>query len=616
MCPQSPDLCDRPQIWSDTDSTMRDAITHFMWGYQEHFRHALQRETERILSSLKPGLRPKVFLVGVRTNAQEQVLPACVEPELHHWAPSNALYNVLDDVPAIQEAYPESQLWHSDPIAQGRADRSLFRRAVRDAVKRRLEACSGFPEDTCLFASWPAERDAFLVITVIAVTKSVLEEAPTVTPGYVSLTAVRSYPVPCSLVEAVIREIHENVQAEIVRPDAGDGLSVLGSADQIIRQAGLRFFSGLLYRVDQDSMIGGAAAEVFDVLMRLALAPYERAEARGQLLFADKAAGVGTPVLRLAQPVPLSQARALRKLLVLTNDELALRCNCDDAFELARLDSGGTAQSIPRVVIRIAGRGKWAVSFGDQHVMVMNDGVPSLPQPAVDELRLASNLRRILRSMTKTAAAAFARIGSNLATSGHGALVVLTENATEETIRLGHESLPITPMVLTPELARKVSEIDGALLCDPEGNCHAVGVILDGTASASGDRGRGSRFNSALRYVASSQRPTAAMVVSEDGGLDLLPPLRPTLSRYELTSQLAELERLALSPSIPPDRDREADVIHWIEKHAFYLDQIECESVNRWITVCEDRFSSKSDLRMGRGQLRPDSGFDPTRDLV
>jgi len=587
-----------------------------MWGYQQHFRLTVQRETERILASLKPGLRPKVFLVGVRIDDEKQALPACVEPELHHWAPSDALYDVLDDVPAIQEAYPESQLWHSHPIAQEREDRMLFRRAVRDAVTCRLEACQGFPKDTCLFASWPAEGDGFLVLTVITVTKSVLEEVPTVTPGYVSLSAVRSYPVPCSLVEAVIGQIHESANAEILRPDAGDGLSVLGSADQIIRQAGLRFFSGLLYRVDQDSMIAGIAAEVFDGLTRLALAPYERAEARGQLLFANKAASVGTPVLRLAKPVPLSQARTFRKLLVLTNDELALRCDCDDAFEVVRLDSGGPAQSVPGVVIRIAGRGKWAVSFGDQQVMVMDDGQPLLPQPAVDEQRLAFDLRRILRSMTDGDAAAFARIGSGLATSGHGALVVVTENALEETIRLSNESLPLAPMALTPELARKLSEIDGALLCDPEGNCHAVGVILDGTASALGDRGRGSRFNSALRYVASSQRPTAAMVVSEDGGLDLLPPLRPALSRNELNSRLAELERLALSPSTPPDRDSEVDVMEWIEKHAFYLDQSQCESVNRWIAACEDRFFSKSDLRIGRRQVKPDPGFDPTRDLV
>ncbi len=106
------------------------------------------------------------------------------------------------------------------------------------------------------------------------------------------------------------------------------------------------------------------------------------------------------------------------------------------------------------------------------------------------------------------------------------------------------------------------------------------------------------------------------MVVSEDGGLDLLPPLRPALSQDELTSRLAELERLALSPSTPPDRDREVDVMDWIEEHAFYLNQSQCESVNRWITACDDRFFSKSDLRIGRRPLQHDPGFDPSRDLV
>ena len=51
--------------------------------------------------------------------------------------------------------------------------------------------------------------------------------------------------------------------------------------------------------------------------------------------------------------------------------------------------------------------------------------------------------------------------------------------------------------LLSPELIERISGIDGAVLLDRDCKCHAIGVILDGMASQSGDPSRGARFNSA-----------------------------------------------------------------------------------------------------------------------
>jgi DNA integrity scanning protein DisA with diadenylate cyclase activity len=76
---------------------------------------------------------------------------------------------------------------------------------------------------------------------------------------------------------------------------------------------------------------------------------------------------------------------------------------------------------------------------------------------------------------------------------------------------------------MTPSVLRLVTNIDGAVLIEPSGMCHAIGAILDGLATEKGDSSRGSRYNSALRYVNSSKYPVLAVVVSEDGWIDLLP---------------------------------------------------------------------------------------------
>ena len=66
--------------------------------------------------------------------------------------------------------------------------------------------------------------------------------------------------------------------------------------------------------------------------------------------------------------------------------------------------------------------------------------------------------------MTKSVATTFARIGAALAASGHGALLVIAEKASEEAERLGNQSLSVEPTPLSPELASKFSQIDG---CHP-----------------------------------------------------------------------------------------------------------------------------------------------------
>jgi len=71
---------------------------------------------------------------------------------------------------------------------------------------------------------------------------------------------------------------------------------------------------------------------------------------------------------------------------------------------------------------------------------------------------------------------------------------------------------------------RLITAIDGAVLIDPGNRCHAIGAILDGLASEAGDPSRGARYNSALRYVAASLHACLAIVVSEDGMIDVVSP--------------------------------------------------------------------------------------------
>jgi hypothetical protein len=61
-------------------------------------------------------------------------------------------------------------------------------------------------------------------------------------------------------------------------------------------------------------------------------------------------------------------------------------------------------------------------------------------------------------------------------------IIYVTDAATEAT-RLSRQGMLVTPVLLNDELLASFSKIDGSILCDPDGVCHAIGVILDGAAN-------------------------------------------------------------------------------------------------------------------------------------
>lgn len=110
-----------------------------------------------------------------------------------------------------------------------------------------------------------------------------------------------------------------------------------------------------------------------------------------------------------------------------------------------------------------------------------------------------------------------------------GTMVVITEpdTAKDEVKRLKKQSTPILKTQLNPIFIKHLTAIDGALYCDTDANCHAIGVILDGLSQEHlGDASRGARFNSAYKYLEKlkiDNAPCVIAIISEDGMVNLIP---------------------------------------------------------------------------------------------
>jgi hypothetical protein len=157
-------------------------------------------------------------------------------------------------------------------------------------------------------------------------------------------------------------------------------------------------------------------------------------------------------------------------------------------------------------------------------------------------------------------------------------MLVISSAAITEAERLDAQCTRVGPFPLTDALIPKLTAIDGSVLIDTTGTCHAIGVILDGTASPRCSPERGARYNSAVRY-AYGRNDAMAVVKSEDGMVNIFPDLRPQIRRSEILGKLAELRTLA-GRSALETKDL-YPVIEWLQNHEFYLNAAECEEANR-----------------------------------
>ena len=120
----------------------------------------------------------------------------------------------------------------------------------------------------------------------------------------------------------------------------------------------------------------------------------------------------------------------------------------------------------------------------------------------------------------------------------HGTTIVFSIFAKEEAERLNRTSFRIAEIPLNSNrgIIKQITAIDGAVMCDFDGICYAIGVILDGMAvgiqekkarkgnaysQEPEDISRGARYNSAIRYK--NANPCSIIcIVSEDGDVNII----------------------------------------------------------------------------------------------
>jgi hypothetical protein len=165
----------------------------------------------------------------------------------------------------------------------------------------------------------------------------------------------------------------------------------------------------------------------------------------------------------------------------------------------------------------------WELSRQGRLLLRSEMGRLSAGRRQMRDREITAFARRVL-GLDAAGASRILHLIKGAAATGQGGMLVFSEAAEQEAERLREDGIRVKPFMLEAEDLPAFSVMDGAILMDLEGCCHALGVILDGLACPGADSSRGARYNSALRYHAKNAgKKLLLAVLSDDGMFNLIP---------------------------------------------------------------------------------------------
>lgn len=464
-----------------------------LWGNQQRFRQGLQSSAARLFESAGEPMSPRAVLVGA--DAAGAVLVDAADPEV---------------AAAVAASLAATRLPTDDTDA--------LRRAVRAAVERTLSV----PETAVLVGDGGRVADAWHVLPVLCFERRRWTSKPALRRGVAEHHLVASFQE--ALADQLLDAASDALRSQRSPDDFGAHVDP-ALIDETIRRAAARLTDGIVARVGHEGRSG-----LHHAMDAVAAQPYEGRAGLGRVVLA-RADHPGVDMrIRFVDPIPVSSTRRFRKALEVTNDVLSLVCDGTHLRGLgvvrggsSSAPSGGDGAGEAIFALDVLGRGEWQVAHDAVPLLRVANTQPVFPQlPLPVEVfhravthtfpGVSHREARVLWDLTETASR----------TEG-GTILVFHPEAEAEARRLAAQAQLVEAEVLGPRAVEAITAIDGAVLLDPFGRCHAIGVILDGVASDAGEPGRGARFNSAIRYHEGHGARALVVVISEDGMIDLVP---------------------------------------------------------------------------------------------
>ncbi|GAA4896292.1 diadenylate cyclase [Tessaracoccus lubricantis] len=555
-----------------------------LWEGQARFRRSLEQVANDVLDAAGVDIDPRAFLVALPISPDGDVL---VEPQRGHFDRTILKQASTLATRRLNKLVRDGELDDDSQAHLAALESRTRRRVVADKLDAAARATGRVH-----FVGLGVRIGEHLAFPVLALHADPWQELPQLPDD-----ADDAFLTARSFQEAVVTTVLDVASRELDRQSPGQ--VVRADTEAVLRAAADSFVSAVVARTGQDHAFG--AMQAFDAV---AATRYEGRAGKGTLVLAPAADDTVTRIITLEHPVPIGRTRGLRKILELSGPGLHLLCDGREVYGLGTFDNGARGHTFG---VRISGDGSWELWDDDVPFLRVDNGIPVMPRDLLDEDEFAITVERVFPNVSARNARILWRVAVACSQQAHGTMLVVHPEADREAARLLPQAYAITPTRLSDRALEAATSIDGAVLVSPDGRCHAVGVILDGLATGTGDPARGARFSSAIRYLAGAGKGAMVIIVSEDGRIDLLPKSKRRVRRA--TVQRA-VDRLVTTAAEGEDPEAFTRADRAVEKIEFYLNQEQCDAVNAAREAVESREWGEARVRRQYIPIAPDPAMD------
>jgi len=568
-----------------------------MWGYQRHFQIGALSYAQDLFNKIDNQLKPKVFLIGVLNEEKQNFHPICLEPE-------DCGYDIssFDSLDLLAQEYHEKDdernMVHTDPGVQAS---HKYKRIIKSKKNAIIDIITHNSSDEIVsFISWPAEIEGYLVFAILQLNSTAYN-------NHYSLKIKKvkeRFSIETSLLNGVINEFLNLCTEELNKKLPGSDFFSERKKEEIIRAAG----ESLMYTPAWAGKNVHGLHGLFEHCNIISSLKYEKEESYGKMIMGAKNHPNIDLILEFSNPIYIDNYRGIRKVLEIARDDLSLLCDSVSVYGLGKIKDIYDSSKENLFQIHFIKHYTWNLYHDENLLMHVEYGVPKINKKPINEEKLKLDMKRIFSSITDEKINNILEIVSESSKQKHGTSLVINTEAESEAIRLSNQSTLIRPTQLTPSIMKNVSAIDGAVLIDPNGICYSIGVILDGLSTPKGDSSRGARYNSAIRYVASSSMPCLIIVVSEDGMINAIPDLMPQLKKIDIIDAIEALEQISIEPNI--NYKNYHSLMDWFQDKEFYLDQKMCDKINELRKIIYNK--DDSSIKIIYQDLVPNSEMNDT----
>lgn len=229
-----------------------------------------------------------------------------------------------------------------------------------------------------------------------------------------------------------------------------------------------------------------------------------------------------------------SNSRLIRKLLQIAQDDLCLIVGEDDVkrtFKVLGICKKSFLEEMgneyPYIMIRFKNHMQWDMLENQTYIFSYRNGQYKIER----EIHEAYLIRKLTERFGEEQSA-YRDLNANIKSvipHEHGTMLVIMdkEDAAREARRLGmlQQGFPTAQPEIRTEEIKRLSNIDGSIIIDTAGQIHGIGMILDGDSQETGNRARGARYNSAVKYKAYLEKnniKSMILIISEDGPIDIM----------------------------------------------------------------------------------------------